>query len=504
MRGRRSYNIQRSGPPAPSTNFGPGYGQNVPHKPPYNGSQRGAHFNFPQKRDHNTAFNSTPQQHQQQRPHHRPRPTAAPAVPHFNASLEHILASKPSKEQQKAQKSSELRKAETKRQNLLGLTPAKFDPDSDPEDDEGEEIRLANKCAVASSALGGGHTFEYNGSPLLLRNRDEILAWLTERRKRYPTAARREAARREAEEKKKRREEEFNARLQAKKEAEAKKHQERAERQKAKEQEKQQARRKHEKRSHRNSNDGAAQQQEEDATADTATFARLKAEKLRKRALKAQQELERAEEALRLAQEKKQKHEAHVAGRLGSRSDDGPVHPEQIPPALQPDAKPATEVLGNNLFATAVEDDATSSSGSSSPASSSASEASDSDPDPDPDSASDSAPEVESAKAAFSRTQHAKTFPPPRRAAPAPRPGADVKRPEMCKIFLKRRSCHHGTSCRYSHDLSALSSKRPARRKGLYQVMVEKEVEEERRKLLSAIIALGERGVLDSSEREER
>jgi hypothetical protein len=36
-----------------------------------------------------------------------------------------------------------------------------------------------------------------------------------------------------------------------------------------------------------------------------------------------------------------------------------------------------------------------------------------------------------------------------------------------------------------------------ARRKGLWQVMVEKEQEDERKKLLGAIITLGERGLLD-------
>jgi hypothetical protein len=86
-----------------------------------------------------------------------------------------------------------------KKSNLLGLTPTKVDPDSEPEDDEGEEARLAGQNKVSS-----GLEIEYGGNNIILRTAAEIAAFIAERKKRYPTQAKVDAAKKEAEEKKRR------------------------------------------------------------------------------------------------------------------------------------------------------------------------------------------------------------------------------------------------------------------------------------------------------------
>ncbi|OAP63724.1 hypothetical protein AYL99_02951 [Fonsecaea erecta] len=455
--GRAGYGSHRPGP----TTSSPVYGHDRLQRPLNHGPQRGSFLNGPQKRDHSTAFASGHQ--------HRPRPTAAPAVPSFNASIEHLLGRRPSLDQT-SQKSPEPKKAEPRKHNVLGLTPAKFDQDSDQEDDEDEEQRLANK---ASSSVAG-YIFEYNGSPLTLRTREEILTWLAERRRRYPTQARVAAAKKEAEEKKRKWEEEQKAKREARKEAMARREQERAERLKV-----------NEKAKHPRHQDRLVQRDEETANTDAAARAKLKADKLRKRALEAQQELEKAEAALRRAEMK----ESTTAATPN-------------PPA------PTGELVDVSSTADPTgSDDATSSSGSST--------SSDSDSDTDSDASSsdaDSIPEVTSAKQA-SRARASLSL----ESRPA-RPHA----PQLCKHFVKYKTCKWGPSCRYSHDLtrkdgrsdtrtSTSLPKQPTttaagniRRKGLWQVMVDKEQEESRRRLLSAIIALGEKGVLeDPSQKAE-
>ncbi|OAL25228.1 hypothetical protein AYO22_05105 [Fonsecaea multimorphosa] len=452
--GRGGYGSNRPGPTPSST----AYGQNRLQKPLNNGAQRGNFLNGPQKRDHSTAFAPGHQ--------HRPRPTAAPAVPSFNASIEHLLARGPSVDQN-SQKPPEPHKVEPRKHNVLGLTPAKFDRDSDPEDDEDEEQRLANK---ASSGVGG-YIFEYNGNPLALRTRQEILTWLAERKRRYPTQARVAVAKKEAEKKKRKREEEQKAKREAREEVQAKREQERAERLKAIAKAKQ-----------RQEQDRILQSGEETANTDNvAARAKLKADKLRKRALKAQLELERAEEALRLAEMKE-------------------VTLKSSSSATIPSPHPTTEAVDVSANSDATDSDATSSSGSST------SSGSDSDTDCGARSDSDSIPEVTSAKQA-SRAQA--SLPPASRSA---RPQA----PQLCKHFVKYKTCKWGSSCRYSHDTTRKGGrsdpvaptsqhKHPTttaagnvRRKGLWQVMVDQEREESRKRLLGAIVALGERGLLGS------
>ncbi|ETI26184.1 hypothetical protein G647_02961 [Cladophialophora carrionii CBS 160.54] len=454
------------------------HGQNWsnPSRPLHNGSSRGGQFHGQQKRDYNTAFAPTQQQQQ-----HRPRPTAPPAVPNFNAPIQHLLARQPSIEQPN-QTPPDPQRPEQKKQNLLGLTPAKFEQDSDPEDDEDEERRLADQTTPAST----GYVFEYNGSPLLLRSREEILAWIAERKRRYPTEAKREAARKEADLKKRKREEEYQARLEARKEAQLKREQERAERQRAKEQERTERQKAKDSDNKRRIKD--------EASLDEASRARLKAEKLRKRALKAQRDLEKAEEALRLVQSQKDEEAL-------------PVPIDDIPsqgPSLNPLDAPTTPVAIRG-------EDETSSSGSSTidSDSDSDSDSDDTSPDSDSDSDADSAPEVTSTKQPH-RTRDSLALTPVAQRAKA-------KAPRLCQHFVKYKTCRYASNCRYSHDLSqkgrraaggtldvaksdrGLSSNvsGPSRRKGLWEVMVEKEQEEERKRVLEAIITLGQRGLLE-------
>ena len=412
-------------------------------------------------------------------------------MPNFNAPIAHLLTNKPSTEPP-PKRSPEVKrrdsKPEPKKQNLLGLTPAKFEHDSDPEDDENEEQRLVAQIAPAS----GAHVFEYNGNPLLLRTRQEILNWIAERKKRYPTEARREAAKKEAEERRRKREEEaeeerrkrkeeYQSRQEAKKEILAKRDQERAERIKAQE-------------------DARKARKSRNEAPDDATQARLRAEKLRKKALKAQQELAEAEEALLVAQTKE----------------------KEIPPpfntedrVLPPSAEPVDTVTSSTL--SHDHNDETSSSGSSTDTSDSASETSTSNPS-DADADSDSAPEVLNTK--YLARSRDSLLPSSRKP--------QSKSFRLCSHLLKYKRCKYGSSCHYSHDLSQRARKanpveedrksqrrnnhddgdRAAavpktsaggnvKRKGLWQVMVEKEEEAKRKELLGVIVRLGERGVLD-------
>ena len=147
----------------------------------------------------------------------------------------------------------------------------------------------------------------------------------------------------------------------------------------------------------------------------------------------------------------------------------------------------------------ASDDESTSSSASSSSDSSSDS------------NAADSAPEQ-----ATSKRQHPTRVPPPPRRPPK----------NLCRRLLATGHCYRGAECHYSHDLpdtlpslderrgklkqkrkdrvgkakgadtAATATPGKERRKGLWQVMVEKEEEEERKQVLRAIVFMGENGML--------
>ncbi|KAK5467868.1 hypothetical protein LTS15_000841 [Exophiala xenobiotica] len=448
-----------------------GYGsnQNVPfyssnrhqqphsNKPFISNAPRNAGSHPSQKRDHQTAFNQSYQA--------RPRPTAAPAVPSFNASIEHLLPRKPAPQPppQNVEK--------PKKQNLLGLTPTTLDHDSGPEDDEDEEGRLASQTKVSH-----GLEIDYGGQQINLRTPADVAAWLAERRKRYPTQVKVEAAKKEAEEKKRKRQEEKAARVEAERQAREKAIEARKLQQLAKAQQKSQQQDRCVKKS-------------EDSNTDMAAKARLKAEKLRLKALKAQERLAKAEEALRLTRE--------TPGAAATSITQG-----QSSQAASPDQRGEQHVQPEAIHSTSdselTDSDATSSSGSSTSDLDTEGESTS-----DGASDSDSAPEVLSTKRAA--LEHEISAPPPR--------AFSTSTPQICRAYARYGRCKFGSKCRHLHDTSKLpGSKRSKRsmpqrpdtpgsrsamRKGLWQVMVEKEQEDERKKLLGAIITLGERGLLD-------
>lgn len=397
-------------------------------------------------------------------------------MPSFNATIEHLLPRK----QLLDQPSTKAHKP--RKQNILGLTPAKLEHDSGSEDDEDEENRLA---VVQPSSNIHSLVFEYRGTTSALRTSADIAAWIAERRKRYPTQARIEAAKKEAEDKRRKWEEEKKARFAARREAQVQREKERAE-QKSKKQK-----------------TGLHQKKEESTSAETAGLdhtarAKLKAERLRKKALKAQEQLAKAEEALRLAETKQLASDSVLSAN---------------PPNLNEAPERATHDTASDPDLT--DSDATSSSGPSTSASAPDSD-SDDESNPEATSDSDSAPETVSTKrAALAQGTLLPAGPPARTTRPA----------RLCNKFAQDGRCKFGSQCRYSHDMSTMQKKDSRgkastqkqgatattttsaagniKRKGLWQVMVEKEREEERRRLLGAIIALGQNGVLDDAAKKE-
>jgi hypothetical protein len=180
-------------------------------------------------------------------------------------------------------------------------------------------------------------------------------------------------------------------------------------------------------------------------TDEPATAAKLHAERLRRKALKVQRDLAAAEALL----------EKHANGG-------------------------ATETAGSIEGSSSDEDSLGTLSDSSE-----LSESSDSSSD------DDGPPEVQSSKLLVPRASNL--------AEPGSRA---TKRP--CTTFMKTGRCRFGSRCHYSHKRAERPTivnhgqqpqQKPAR-KGLFQVMAEKEQDEEQRKLLSSIIALGEQGLL--------
>jgi hypothetical protein len=358
------------------------------------------------KRDHSTAFDGDALR--------KSRPSAAPAVPSFSANLAHLLPTKPGPRAHASAAPTEHRK------NALGLTPASADQ-SASEDDEEEEKKLG----------GGGAQdlqFEYRGQTASLRTPEEIAAWIAERKRRYPTQAKRDAAQKEAQEKRR----QWEAQKQARSEA---------------------ARLARESRQQRHKRvdvppSGQRKTQTSVSHKETATAAKLQAERLRRKAIRVQRDLAAAE--ARLA-----KHETSSVS-----APDGTAQ-------LSSD-----DSLGTLSDSSVLSSDV-GSSGSES------------------DSEDDGPPEAQSSK-----TEVASAFTGIQAESRA------SKRP--CKTFAKTGTCQYGARCHFSHDgsvgagSSARNQTQPKRaRKGLFEAMVEREREDERRKLLAAIIALGKQGVLE-------
>lgn len=405
-------------------------------------------FNVSQKRDHSTAFRG-----QRGR---GPKPSAAPAVPSFLSNIPGLSPPTPSASSAGIARSPTEKKPKPRTTNILGLNPSTQHPDS-ASDDEDEEAKLA-PTATANSHTG--LTYEYRGQTATLRTPAEIAAWIAERRKRYPTAAKAEQAKREAEEKK--------ANLEA-----------RQLQREAYEEEKAKSMRKVENWLGKDKKmEGQAERQ-----------ARLKTEKLLKKAAKAQKQLAKAQHALKRVQGTTA---SVTAGAKNSDNGeegaadimDSSAQHDTAPPGVQDDSDASSVVSEMDS-----EDEDTSSSGTSSGGSSEES-----------DAASNSAPESRSTK----RTAPDRVPPPPRLT-----PVTNHTSDNVCRSMLKTGQCKHGKKCRYSHELpeghqvakkakvevSAVTG-RP-KRKRLWEVMVEKEQEEERKQVLKVIVELGNEGLLE-------
>ncbi len=278
--------------------------------------------------------------------------------------------------------------------------------------------------------------FEYKGQTSTLRTQSEIAAWLAERRKRWPTQEKREAARKEAEERKLRWEEEKRKRTEAI-----------------------QAAKKTRGEDSRNAavHKGAQKLQArlpsaQAAGSDAVFVAQSRAEHLRRKALKAQKQLHTMEAKV-------------IEASTHNTAED--IRAEPVPEGTNDD---------------------------SSGQSSDSSESSD---------LSESTSSLESASEAGSAPDESSSRVEVEEIAIKSRKPPAVKR--SCQFFTKHGTCKYGAKCRYSHDLKQVSSKdsrvktagSKLKRKGLWQVMVEKEEEEERKKVLDAIITLGKQGVLD-------
>lgn len=434
------------------------------HKRP---QDQAAASNFSQKRNHETAFSESPNTNT--------RPKAAPAVPSFNTGLPELLAPNvlhltQSKESPKK-----------KKHNLLGLTPSLDDHDLSS-DDEGEELRLSRGVHTT------GYRFEYRGQTSTLKTASEIAAWIAERKKRYPTASRIEAAKKEAAERRKKLDEDRKARVHKPPVQEVK----RESRVSAKGY---QPERKH----------GRRVDDFDVAKSDSTSPLEARTEALRRKAEKAAKQLARVERALKRVESKHEtlgksrttvavSEKSHSGSNLTASTEysrakqnntlvtptRNEVSPKAAPFYVSPEKSLAlTEAAtGDDIseFNSEGTDDSQSelTLSDSESTSSSGSESS--------EEQSDSAPE----ELTSIQTKPMRVPPPKRTAFKKP------DTPQVCTRFLRVGKCKFGKHCRYLHE-------RPGRagRKGLWEVMVEREQEQEREHMLRVIMVLGQNGMLD-------
>lgn len=438
-------------------------------------------FNTAQKRPHSTAFDSQPTTHLA-----KSRPLAPPAVPSFGINFDALLPRR--QEPPKTTATPPLKKA-----NLLGLTPDAQTSDSESEDDNEEESKLAN-----AFANGNALQFEYRGETGLLQTPEDIVLWIAERRKKWPTEAKREIARKEAEEKRRKWETEKAARLEASRAA-AKARQEEWQKQKL-EREKSQIRQK----LLRDQIQKASVKAKALGDNSIQNAAQMKAEKLGRKAQKVAQRLKIAETALvEQGQDTGSVTTAETQAGSADRNDiDALVAQVDRIAAAQQDPTRANGVdlgidVSNSDINTADEPDpiprlgANTDVESTIPADDTSTSGSSSE-DQDTDTDSSSPPEQLSSKPLHSQPANL----PSRLHTSAP---LDTR--PLCTNYTKTGRCKFGRRCHFRHEKAsknaASHSKESGRRKGLYQVMVEKEQEAERRRALRVIIALGDAGVLD-------
>ena len=418
-----------------------------------------------QKRDHATAFQARPQSTLR-----NSRPLAPPAVPSFGVDFGAILPQRP---ELKPDAKQVFPTASTKKTNILGLTPV--GPQSDSEEDDGDgdaETKLAGGSPTNINLL----QFEYRGQTATLSTPEEVAAWIAERRKRFPTEAKREEAQREAEAKRRKWDEEKAARYEASKVA-AKARQEEWQKRKL-EKERSQVRQKLlRERVHKIQAKGGDNGHQ--------TVAQAKAEKLKRKAAKIAEQLRAAEAAL------DEQDKTKVGGLA---ADD--VELDTLLAQVDKIAGAQDESIDLSDIATSGSDtsgssdtemiDDTSTSGSS-----------------DTGSDLDSAPEQSTSK----RTAPDRVLPPARKVPAGTSPASTDNRP-LCTNFAKHGRCKYGKKCHFRHDKpdrrNAAQTAPGSRRKGLYQLMVEKEQEEEQRRAVKVIISLGNAGLLDDLPKDSK
>ncbi|KUL85610.1 hypothetical protein ZTR_08912 [Talaromyces verruculosus] len=391
------------------------YQNPVPHAHPQGNNYQNQHGH---KRRYSSTFEKPTSQ--------GPRPTAPPAVPSFGVPL-------PAKPPLPAETSRQAQKKKKRKFNQLGLTPKTEEHESsDEEDDADEESRLAS----AAGNLAGPLQFTFRGRTSTLNSATDIQSWIEERKRRFPTQARIEEKKRAQEE--------------AKRQKELQREEARRKQQELKEQ-REQARRE-------------AQEKKDVGSdpMDAALKAKAKAEKLRKKLLKEERRLQKAEadaERARLVAEASQQHPLTDA----TSDTKEPLAP--------------TDTVDENQ--------------------SIVSESASSDEDSD-----DDVPEEMSSR----RQGPERVPPPPREGQPKPR--------KPCRDFQRRGKCPRGSHCRYSHDPSTegadkarptvkpgAGAKQPAKR-GLFQMLVEQEIQARDRQVMEAISWLGSQGLLEEPELE--
>ncbi|KAI9044598.1 CCCH zinc finger protein [Aspergillus affinis] len=443
----------------------------------------------PNKRDHTSAFGKPRAT--------GPRVPAPPPVPSFGNPL-------PSKPPPPVDTNKKPKKKKRKH-NQLGLTPKTDEHESsEEEDDVDEEARLAPAGAGAVAPL----QFTYKGHTATLQTPAEIAAWIAERKKRFPTQSR-------IEEKKKAMEEAKKARQEALRQKDMQKQE-----------------------SKRPQKDVRSQKEQPSSSADpvdAAAKAKQKADKLRRKLMKEQKRVEKAEadaERARMKVEQLQKgttgaggeakslpQQAQTQGSTDKAQDTAPGlpgNPSEHSEVLDKDAE-TTEgastlgVLSTNQSQGLSESIISVSDASDSGdwTSSSGSESSDSDSDSSDDD-DDSAPEEIS-----SRREGPERVPPPPR---------EVKK-RLCRHFARNGRCLRGDQCKFLHE----APQRPAKakpvekkgRKGLLQAvstdcfspsfhtqvsstdvndikLLGRQKEEDDRKVMEAIMWLGENGHLEA------
>ncbi|KAI9367364.1 hypothetical protein BJX61DRAFT_311938 [Aspergillus egyptiacus] len=407
------------------------------------------------KRDHSSAFGK-PQSV-------APRVPAPPPVPSFG----NPLPSKPPASTDPPRKP----KKKKRKHNQLGLTPKTEEHESsEEEDDADEETRLATGGTGAT-----GLQVTYKGRTSTLQTSAEIAAWIEERKKRFPTQAKIEEKKKVLEEAKKAREDALKKQREARKQAPARS------------------------RKDQDKRDQKEQPRESLNPADAAAKAKQKAEKLRRKLMKEEKRIAQAEADAERARKLEGSQQGLTDANAGPTSTaqelDDTQGRDMLSKQTESERSRAITGLENGIQSLgpedaepllhddlAVSDSASSSAGSSDWTSSSGSDLSSSDSDESDD---DSGPEE-----ASSRRNGPERVPPPPREA----------KKRVCNQFARTGRCPRGRRCKYLHEKSERVAKakdgEKQGRKGLLQALLDRQREEENRKVMETIIWLGENGLL--------